>query len=215
MRRTLVALPLALLAVITLHPTPVAAQDTKMARGTVTAMAGDSVTIKAADGDMKFSVDAKTTVVAIGAGTRAGRAAAAGQPGPTLSEVIKVGQAVEVSYTGMGGSMHATRIRAVASASGGTPANTGSRNGTVTSISLTSITISGSAGGGARATTTFAVDPDTKVIARGAGTAAAAAGGRTPITDIVGNGDTVSVSYHAVGEMLHASEVRVTVKAVK
>jgi len=63
--RRIVALPLALVAVLTLHSTPVGAQD-KTARGTVTAMAGDSLTIKAADGDMKFSVDASTKVVARG-----------------------------------------------------------------------------------------------------------------------------------------------------
>ncbi|MBI3490980.1 MAG: hypothetical protein HY047_04195 [Acidobacteria bacterium] len=212
MRRTL-ALPLAVLALVTLHPNPLGAQETKMARGTVTAMAGSSITVKSDSGDMTFSVDAKTQVVAVGAGTRAGRAAAAGKSGPMLNEVIKVGQAVEVSYHDMGGAMHASRIRAVSSAGGGTRDQTS--QGTVKSVTLTSLTISGSAGGGATFTRTFAIDPDTKVIAKGAGTAAAAAGGRTPITDIVANGDRVSVSYHPMGEMMHASEVRVTVKAVK
>jgi hypothetical protein len=216
MRRTLVALPLALVAVITLHSTPVGAQD-KTARGTVTAMAGDSLTVKAADGDMKFMVDLSTKVIAPGAGTRAGRAAAAGQAGPTLSEVVKVGQAVEVSYTGMGASMHATQIRAVASASGGGAsaggAKTQTASGTVSSVSLTSITIGGGAGGGAKFTRTFVVDTATNVVARGAGTAAEKAGGRTAITDLIANGDRVSISYTATGGMNHASEIRVTGKA--
>jgi uncharacterized protein DUF5666 len=213
--RRIVALPLALVAVITLHSTPVGAQD-KTARGTVTAMAGDSLTIKAADGDMKFSVDASTKVVARGAGTQAGRAAAAGQSGPTLNSVVKVGQAVEVTYSGTGGAMHASEIRAVPSASGGGAsagaAKTQTASGTVSSVSLTSITIGGGAGGGAKFTRTFAIDTSTNVVARGAGTTAAAAGGRTPITELVANGDRVSISYTASGGMNHASEIRVTGK---
>ncbi len=213
--RRIVALPLALVAVITLHSTPVGAQD-KTARGTVTAMAGDSLTIKAADGDMKFSVDASTKVVARGAGTQAGRAAAAGQSGPSLSSVVKVGQAVEVTFSGTGGAMHATQIRAVPSATGGASAGGAkmqTASGTVNSVSLTSITIGGGAGGGAKFTRTFAIDASTNVVARGAGTAAAAAGGRTAITDLVANGDRVSISYTASGGMNHASEIRVTGKA--
>jgi hypothetical protein len=85
-------------------------------------------------------------------------------------------------------------------------------SGTVTSVSLTSVTIGGGAGGGAKFTRTFAVDSDTKVVAKGAGTAAAAMGGRTAITDMVGNGDRVTISYHKMGEMNHAAEVRVTAK---
>jgi hypothetical protein len=216
MRRTLVALPLALVAVITLHPTSVRAQD-KTARGTVTAMAGDSITVKAADGDMKFSVDTSTAVVARGAGTKAGRAAAAGQAGPKLSDVVKVGQGVEVTYSGMGASMHATQIRAVAAGAGGGAsaggAKTQTASGTVSSVSLTSISIGGGAGGGAKFSRTFAVDASTNVVARGAGTAAAASGGRTAITDIIANGDHVSISYSAMGGMNHASEIRVTAKA--
>jgi len=88
-------------------------------------------------------------------------------------------------------------------------------NGTVTSVSLTSITIGGGAGGGAKFTRTFAVDADTKVIAKGAGTAAAAMGGRTAITEMVGNGDRVTISFHKMGELNHAAEVRVTTKAAK
>ncbi|MBI3400295.1 MAG: hypothetical protein HY048_02650 [Acidobacteria bacterium] len=88
-------------------------------------------------------------------------------------------------------------------------------SGTVTSVSLTSITIGGGAGGGAKFSRTFAVDADTKVIAKGAGTTSAAMGGRAAITDMVTTGDKVNVSYHKMGEMNHASEVRVTTKAAK
>ena len=76
-----------------------------------------------------------------------------------------------------------------------------------------SITISGSTGGGGTFLQTFTIDPATKVTAKGAGTAAAAKGGRAPFGEMVKNGDTVSVSYHQQADALHASSVRVTMKA--
>ena len=75
------------------------------------------------------------------------------------------------------------------------------------------MTITGAAGGGATFTQSFTIQPSTKVIAKGAGTAAAAQGGKITITDAVAAGDRVSVSYHDAGSALQASEVRVTVKA--
>jgi hypothetical protein len=47
------------------------------------------------------------------------------------------------------------------------------------------------------------------VIGKGAGKAAAAKGGRVAITDVIANGDCVSVSFHKAGaDSLHASNVR-------
>jgi hypothetical protein len=89
-------------------------------------------------------------------------------------------------------------------------------NGTVTSIAAGKLTIVGSSGGGARFTQTFVIDTDTAVIGRGAGTMAAANGGRVPLTDFVRNGDKVRVSYRkANGGTLHATDVRVMLKAKK
>lgn len=85
-------------------------------------------------------------------------------------------------------------------------------NGTVDSVTLTSLSIKGSAGGGASSMRTYTIDSDTKVIARGAGTAAASGGGKVVITDVVAAGDRVSVSYRLMGDKLHATEVRVTGK---
>jgi hypothetical protein len=221
MRRMCVALALGSLIVAGWAATPALAQDTKTARGTVTAMAADSVTVKAGTQEMKFGVDAKTTIEAQGAGTAARQAQAAGQAGPKLSEVVKVGQAVEVRYHETGGTLHAARIRAIPSAGsgGGTPDTdataTKTATGTVRSVSATSMTISGSSGAGATFSQTFVIDSSTKVVGRGAGTAAAAAGGKVVVTDLVGNGDGVSVSYKTSGSALHASEIRVTSKAAK
>jgi hypothetical protein len=86
--------------------------------------------------------------------------------------------------------------------------------GTVQAIASNSLTITGGGGGGATFTQTFVVDEHTKVFAKGAGTAAAAKGGRLPFSDVVTTGDHVSVSYHKVGNTLHASDVRVTMKAM-
>jgi hypothetical protein len=216
MKRSLIVLALGALAVAGWPTKQLLAQETKNARGTVTALAADSVTVKVGEQEMKFSVDGKTSVEAVGAGTKAKKAQAAGQPGPKLSEVMKVGQPVAVSYTDMGGTLHATRLRAIASvgaSGGGVATDTKTANGTVKSIAATSMTISGSSGSGATFTQTFNIDGTTKVIGRGAGTAAAAAGGKTAVTDLVGNGDHVSVSYHTAGNTLHAAEIRVTSKA--
>ena len=213
MRRTVVALALGALAVGGWPTIQAVAQDTKTARGTVTVMAAGSVTVKVANVDMTFGVDGKTTVEAAGAGTKA-RAAEKAGAGLKLAEVVKVGQAVEVSYRGTGGTLHAVRIRAVSSPGPdlAVPVERSS-NGTVQSVTATSMTITGSGGGGATFTQTFMITPDTTVTGRGAGTAAAAKGGRTVITDLVGKGDTVSVSYKEMGTGLHASGVRVTAKA--
>ena len=217
MRRTFVALALGALVVAGWPTTQAFAQDTKTARGSVTAMAADSISVKVQSVDMKFAVDAKTVVEARGAGTKSKAAQAAGMAGPKLGDVVKVGDAVEVSYHDMGGSLHAAKIRAVASPGPATAAEAASKtsNGTVKSVAATSLSISGTAGGGATFDQTFVIDAKTKVVGRGAGTAAAAKGGKTAITDLVAAGDKVTVHFHDMGGTLHAAEVRVTAKAAK
>src|SRR5207247_798097 len=86
-------------------------------------------------------------------------------------------------------------------------------HGTVKSVGGDSITISGSAGGGGTFTQTFTIDTKTKVIGKGAGTAAAAKGGKAPLSDLIANGDKVSISYYKIRDNLHASDVRVTMRA--
>ena len=215
MRRTFVALALGALVVAGWPTTQAFAQATKTARGSVTAMAADSISVKVQSVDMKFTVDAKTTVEARGAGTKSKAAQAAGMAGPKLGDVVKVGDAVEVSYHDMGGTLHAAKIRAVASPGPATAADAASKtsNGTVKSVAATSLSISGTAGGGATFDQTFVIDAKTKVIGRGAGTAAAAKGGKTAITDLITAGDKVTVHFHDMGGTLHAAEVRVTAKA--
>lgn len=219
MRRTVLAVPLAALALVAWLTPQALAQPTKTARGTVTAIVADSITVMAGTQEMKFMVDEKTTITATGAGTAARAATAAGKSGPKLAEVLKVGEAVEVSYHEMGGSMHAASVRRIASAGaggGGTTSEpkTETANGTVDTVTPTSLSITGSRAGGTFKQT-FTLDGTTRVVGEGAGTAAAAKGGKFVITDYVSVGDRVSVSFHAVGATVHASEVRVTMKAKK
>lgn len=191
--------------------TRASAQDTKTAKGTVASLAADSVTVKVGATDMKFMVDSKTEVMATGAGHKAAAAQKEGMAGPKLSDVVKTGQAVEVKYKDMGGTLHAASIRAVSDAGaggGGVKPTTKTQAGTVKSLSGTSLVVTGSG-----KDWTFAVDGDTHVVATGAGTKAAATGGKLSIADTVHTGDHVSVTYHDMGGTLHAATVRVTAKA--
>jgi hypothetical protein len=206
MRPVVLALPLAVIAFVATS-SYVTAQESK-SRGTLTALAADSITVKVAQTEMKFAVDSKTVVEAPGGGTKTRAAQAAGQAGPKLSDVLKVGDAVEVSYTEAGG-RKATSIRKVSSpGSGGVPGKNSS--GTVTAVSASSLSIEGSSGGGAKFTQTFVIDAKTHVVARGASKSLAGGG---PITNAVGKGDHVDVAFEESGSTLHATEVRVMSKA--
>jgi hypothetical protein len=218
MKSMFLALSVAVLSVVAWPTAQAIAQEEKLARGTVSDIGGSWVTVKVRDQALKFAVDNKTRVEARGGSTKTREANMAGKPGPKLADVLKVGQPVKVSYHDMSGNLHASKIEAIPSAGseGGSikaaPAEMTS-HGTVKSVDADSITISGSAGGGGMFTQTFTIDPKTKVVAKGAGTAAAAKGGKAPLSDLIANGDKVSVSYFKVGDRLHASDVRVTMKA--
>jgi hypothetical protein len=200
------------LALAVAFPTWTSAQD-KTATGTISSVSASSLVVKVAGQDMTFAVDAKTTVETRGAGTADRKAEAAGTAGPKITDLLKAGQNVEVTYMAMGSMNHATKVRTVASvpADGGSKmaaAPTKTSTGTVSTVSASSITINASAGA-----QTFAVDGSTKVVGQGMGTAAAAAGGKAAFTDLVAAGDRVSVTYHEAG--MHAAEVRVTAKGKK
>ena len=221
MRR--IVLTASLLALVTWLSPPTFAQPTKTARGTVTAMSGDTLTVKVGAGEMKFTVDAKTTIITEGGGTANRAAEAKGKAGPALSEVVKVGQAVEVRYHETGATMHAAEIRRVATpgTGGGTTSDqrdatkTQTATGTVESVTTTALNITGSGGGGATFKQSFTLDANTKVVGEGVGTAAAKAGGKIVLTDFVGKGDRVMVTYRQAGNVLHADEIRIERKAMK
>jgi hypothetical protein len=210
MRRFVV--PFTFLAVTCAFMAPAAAQETKTARGTVTALTGTTLTIDVTGTSLAFAVDDKTRVEAPGAGTATRRAQAAGQAGVKIADVVKTGNAVEVTYTESGGSRHATQVRRISSP-GSNPMNATRSNGKVTAVSASSLSISGSGGAGSQFTQTFAIDASTRVVGKGAGTVARASGGKVPITDLVSVGDSVSVAFRKSADTLHATSVTVTTKA--
>src|SRR5437762_2181738 len=71
-------------------PEKPAAPKAETASGTVSAVSGNSLTLKAAGGDSTFTVDDKTTVVGTGVGT-AGRKLMAEGGKPTLADLVKDG----------------------------------------------------------------------------------------------------------------------------
>jgi hypothetical protein len=192
-----------------------AAALTMTARGTVVTASDASLTVKAGARVMTFVIDQATAVLARGAGTKTREARAAGATGIKLIDAVKTGGAVVVTYREANGVMQATEVRSVstAGAGGGSTSDAAAPAarlvvGKVKSVAAGSMTISG-----AGKDWNFSVDAATKVLYKGAGKKTAAAGGRTPITDLVSTGDTVSVSYRETGATLQAISVRVTVKA--
>jgi len=220
MQTAFLAASLAALSFI-LSPAPYAfAQDAKVARGVITTISGSALTVKVRDREMLFAIDAKTNVEAPGGSTKQRAAETAGRPGPAIADVVKPGQPVAVTYYEINGALRASKVRAVSSVSSAAPAAAAhsaarmmTSSGLVESTGDRSITISGHSGGGSTFTQTFAVDAQTRVFAKGAGTATRASGGKIPFTSLVANGDRVTISYEKAGDGLRASDVRVTMKA--
>jgi hypothetical protein len=198
----------------------VAAQDTKTARGLVRATAPAAVTIhqRGSSNEMTFKVDSATLVTARGGSTAMRHALANGQTGVPYTDIVLIGQSVEVTYREAG--MHAATIKVVP---GGpeqanvraAPAASAPRAlnivGVVTAVSNTLLTIKGDSGD-----LTYAINGKTKVFGPGLGTQARAskrAGERTLFSQFVHMGDTVQVRYEETSEVKHALEVHVTSKS--
>lgn len=212
MRPTVLAATLAVGALFAAVPAPAAGQ-TETVRGTVTAIAGSSVTVAADGRTLTVGIDRQTVVTATGAGTASRAAEAAGRSGPKFSELIKVGDAIEVAYRDRGGKRFASsvrRMRAPAESSAGAGKQKDVVNGTVESVTPTALMISGASGGGSTFRQSFTIDRETKVVGKGAGTASRA--GKVTAPDLIAAGDRVTVSYHRSGESLHAAEIRVAQK---
>lgn len=86
------------------------ATKTMSASGTVTAVAADSLTLKAKSGEMTFAVDDKTNVQASGASHKTAAAKADNKPTP-ITDFVKVGDDVSVKYHDMGATKHAASVR--------------------------------------------------------------------------------------------------------
>jgi Domain of unknown function (DUF5666) len=115
MKRLLGTLAVALLAVAV----PAHAQDkakgtadkakTMTAVGAVTAVTGNSVTVKGKDGEWTFDVDSKTQFTGKGFSTKTAKLKEEGKS-PTATDFIKAGDQVTVKYHDMGSSKHAASV---------------------------------------------------------------------------------------------------------
>jgi uncharacterized protein DUF5666 len=212
MKWTWLAILSALLIIAAGAPSALA-QGTKKATGTVSAVTGNSITVKTQSGqDMTFSVDKDTVITTPGGGTKNKAAKAAGKAGVSSTDVLKQGQAVEVSYHDMGGTMHAASIRTIAHVPTEKPASAASKtaHGTVKDVSASSLTITSQG-----KDMTFTVDASTHAVGKGLGTATESTGGKAPLTDLIKTGDNVTVIYHDMGGTLHAATVRLATPVKK
>jgi hypothetical protein len=80
--------------------------------------------------------------------------------------------------------------------------------GMVKSVSGTSLTIN--SGG---KDMTFMIDNDTKFVGKGLSTKSASKQGKLTATEAVGVNDRVAVTYHDMGGMMHAADVKILNKA--
>ena len=198
--------------------------QTKSVKGKVTNVGANTITVSVAGKDTTFNVDAKTTVVAKGGSTKTREAQAAGKTGPGITDMVKSGESVEVSYREA--DMHADTVRAIAAMApapaarktdevvqkaGAAPkAKAMTATGVVSAVSGNSFTVKEKTGDA-----TFTVDTKTVVSGTGLGTAGKKlqeAGGKPTLGEFVKEGDTVSVTYHEDGSAKTASNVRIVRK---
>jgi ribosome maturation factor RimP len=211
MKRRLVIAGAGLLALSVPLAAGAASAERQWVRGKVTAVSSDSLTVSADGKDMKFAIDKDTTIIARGGGTKMREAHRKGQEGVKVTDVVKVGEGVEVHYHDMGGKLHAAEVRAGVAAPGGkskSAEHSGkSVTGKVKSVEGANLTVSADG-----KDWTFAVDDKTRIIGSGASTLTRkrkAAGAATYLKDFVHSDDQVTVSYHEMGGTMHAGEVRV------
>jgi hypothetical protein len=79
--------------------------------GIVTAVTMSSLAIKSGDRAMTFVIDKATDVTARGASTLQRQKQAEGAKGLIITEIVRVGDTVTVSYHDMEGKMHAATVR--------------------------------------------------------------------------------------------------------
>jgi hypothetical protein len=194
---------------------PVASAQSKWARGNVVSVGPDTVTVAVMGKDMAFKVTKDTELIARGAGTAQQQAEEKGQPGVKLVDFVKPGAGVEIEYKEAAAVMTATVIRSGVSVGAGATSSDvsgGAMRGSVSAVSGNSITVSDG-----KKDWVFAVDAKTKVVGTGLGTLnekLKAQGKAATVPDLVAVKDKVFI-YYQEGPSPRASEIRVTLKAVK
>jgi len=212
MRRLLIGLGCAVALMV--GTATASAQPTKNVKGTLTAVSGNSITVKGPDGDVTLAIDRQTKVVTPGGSTATKAAKTEGKEGPGVTEILKTGQAVDVDYHEQG--MHAAAIRTMAKvpapAAPAAPAPKAQTvSGVVSAVTGTSLTVKGTE------EWTFTADAKTTVQGTGVGTASKKLvdeGKKPTLLELVHEGDTVSVTFHDMDGTKHAAVVRITRKKV-
>jgi cytoskeletal protein RodZ len=98
-------------AIAAVPPAPAAdAPKAQTASGVVSAVSGNSLTVKGSAGEWTFVVDPKTLVSGTGVGT-AGRKVTEAGGKPTVPDLVHEGDSVSVTYHDVAGAKHASVIR--------------------------------------------------------------------------------------------------------
>jgi hypothetical protein len=92
-----------------------ASKKTMTAMGTVTAVTPSSLSIKAKTGELTFDIDKATVVTAKGA-THKTEAMKADKKATMITDFVKSGDTVTVSYHDMGATKHAASVKVTAAA---------------------------------------------------------------------------------------------------
>jgi Domain of unknown function (DUF5666) len=100
-------------AIASVPPAPSLSPKSQIVSGVVSAITGTSFTVKAASGELTFTVDGKTVVTGTGVGTAAKKLSTEGKP-QAISEFVHEGDTVNVTYHEMGATKHASAIRITA-----------------------------------------------------------------------------------------------------
>lgn len=207
MRHALFVVAVALLAV-SLPIATVATPESKWARGTITAVEADTITITVKGQTMTFAVTSDTDVIRRGGTTLTRKTERAEGRKPMLTEVLKQGEIAEVHYIEDGTTRKATWIRAGISAGEKLSEDGGKRaEGVVKSLSAKSLALQTDAG-----ELTIQLDPKVEVVGEGLGTLSREKkehGEKMTLADSVHVGDTVVVTYQSEGAVNKAETIRV------
>jgi len=188
-----------------------AAAQTKEIRGSAVAVSDSSLTVKAGEQTLSFAINRDTLVEAKGASTRTRQAEAVGKsPGIKVTDYVKAGDPVLVSYRQADGRNLALTVRPISAVSANGAAAESAKNvqAKVKSISGNALILDQDGHD-----LKFAIDRDTDVLVAGGTRATKKAGGSQPITNFVHAGDIVRVEYREAGGSMKALEIQVRGRA--
>ena len=188
-----------------------AAAQTKEIRGSAVAVSDSSLTVKAGEQTLSFAINRDTLVEAKGASTRTRQAEAVGKsPAIKVTDYVKAGDPVLVSYRQADGRNLALTVRPISAVSANGAAAESAKNvqAKVKSISGNALILDQDGHD-----LTFTVDRETHVLAVGGTRATKKAGGSQPLTDFVHAGDIVRVEYREAGGAMKALEIQIRGRA--